>query len=114
MKTLSLLGLAVTLSFVTFSFKSQPITQINFETSYEAVGDCAKFVKDYEKFVDQYIVVLKKYKANPTDMAIMEDYTKLAAQATKFAGETPDDCGTMENLKIAKIAAKLNKELAKM
>jgi hypothetical protein len=80
----------------------------------EEVGDCAKYVKDYGEFVDQYIEVLKKYKANPSDMAIMSDYSELAGKAAKFAGEQPDDCGTMESLKLAKIGAKLAKAMSDM
>jgi hypothetical protein len=33
-----------------------------------------QFLKDYEEWVDSYIVLLKKYNDNPTDFSILSDY----------------------------------------
>ena len=29
----------------------------------------------YEKFIDEYVAIMKKYAANPTDMSLLNDYT---------------------------------------
>jgi len=47
--------------------------------------DCKKFLKDYEEFMDDYIKILKKYKANPTDMTIMSDYTMILGKVDNWA-----------------------------
>ena len=46
--------------------------------------DCDKFIKDYEEFVNSYIAVLKKYKANPTDASIIGEYAQMATKATEM------------------------------
>lgn len=43
--------------------------------------DCDEFLRDYEAFVDSYIKLLKKYKANPTDPTILNEYTDAAQKA---------------------------------
>lgn len=44
-------------------------------------SDCDEFIADYEEFVNSYVVILKKYKANPTDASIISEYTKMTAKA---------------------------------
>ena len=34
----------------------------------------------YEKFFDEYVAIMKKYKANPMDMSILSDYAKYMGQ----------------------------------
>ena len=43
-----------------------------------------QFLGDYEKWVDSYVEVMKKYKDNPTDTSILEDYTKMATEITEW------------------------------
>ena len=78
-------------------------------------GDCDRFLKNYEKFITDYIAILKKYKANPTDMSIMSDYTEMVSEATKWA-DFNEDCAndpsfigkyTELQMKIANAAAGL-------
>lgn len=60
--------------------------------------DWKQFIKDYEAWVDSYVEILKKYKANPTDTSILADYGKMMQQASeweekadKINGELEDD-----------------------
>ena len=76
--------------------------------------DCDQFLKDYERFVDKYIVVIKKYKANPSDATVMTEYSKLASEAARWSGKTPDCSETKHVQKLAQIAAKLSKAVASM
>lgn len=46
--------------------------------------DCDEFIKDYEEYVESYVKVLKKYKANPTDMTIVSEYTEMAQKAAEM------------------------------
>jgi len=49
------------------------------------ISNCDEFLEGYEKFVNEYIAVIKKYKANPTDTSILADYTKMLTNATKWS-----------------------------
>ena len=52
--------------------------------------DCDKFIKDYEAFVNSYIKLLKKYKANPTDASILTEYTEAAQEAIEMQTNATD------------------------
>ena len=115
MKTIKVLGLLFAFFISTTAFTNiENATNNPLEISVNPIDDCAKFLKDYEKFIDKYIVVLKKYKANPTDMPIMQDYTELASKAGKFSSKNPGNCSVDQTLKLAKIAEKLTKAMSKM
>ena len=47
----------------------------------ESNSDCDQFIKDYEEFVNNYIVIAKKMKADPSDMSILTEYSKMASEA---------------------------------
>lgn len=51
-------------------------------------GDCDQLLSDYESFMQSYIDILKKYKANPSDAAILSDYTELMSEASKWSSKT--------------------------
>ena len=44
-----------------------------------------QFVSEYEDWVDEYVVMIKKYNENPTDMSIITDYSKMAAEAAEWS-----------------------------
>lgn len=58
--------------------------------SSESSTDCDEFLKGYEKFMDKYIAILKKYKANPTDASILSDYTSMLTEAQEWSTKTAD------------------------
>ena len=39
-------------------------------------SDFKKAMDSYEKFFDEYVAIMKKYKENPTDESIIADYTR--------------------------------------
>ncbi len=47
-----------------------------------------QFLKDYEAWVDDYIVIVNKYKANPTDTSILADYTKMVSDMADWTTRT--------------------------
>lgn len=47
----------------------------------------SKWLKQYESWVDKYVAVYKKYKANPSDTSVQSEYLKLAGEASKWAEE---------------------------
>ena len=60
-------------------------------------SECDEFLEGYENFMDNYIVILKKSKADPTDMSIMTEYMSLMTEASEWTSKTPD-CTDMEFL----------------
>ncbi len=49
-----------------------------------------EFLKDYEKWVDDYIVLVKKYNQNPTDMSILSDYTEMVSEMAEWSSKADD------------------------
>lgn len=77
-------------------------------------AECDEFLEGYENFMDNYIVILKKSKADPTDMSIMTEYMSLMTEASEWTSKTPD-CTDMEFLlKLSKIQMKMTTAAAGM
>jgi hypothetical protein len=53
-------------------------------------------LKGYEKYVDDYIVAMRKYKTNPSDMSIITDFNKIAAEASTWTNKTPNCTNDLE------------------
>ena len=53
-------------------------------------GDCDDFLEGYEKFMDDYIAILKKYKNDPTDASVLSEYTSIMSEASKWSSKTAD------------------------
>lgn len=58
------------------------------ESASVSSTDCDKFLKGYEKFMLEYISVLKKYQKNPNDPSIISDYTSMMSKANEWAEKT--------------------------
>jgi len=72
--------------------------------------ECTEFLDGYDKYVDDYIMLLKDYKSNPTDISLMERATKMASEANAWGNKSPDCKDASEFLsRQAKIQAKLAK-----
>lgn len=70
------------------------------DESSSSSDDCDEFLNEYEQFMKEYIVIIKKMKSNPTDMSIMSDYSDMMSEAEEWADKTSDCEGD------AKFAAK--------
>ena len=86
------------------------------EQSDQEVGDdsgsnCDDWLDDYESYIDDYIVMLKKYQSNPTDMSIMQEYQSMMQKAQSMSQNTPEDCASDAGFvtKMAKISAKMSR-----
>jgi hypothetical protein len=130
MKKLQVIGVALMATMFFTSFEADAKTNITNGVSIEGTisidgsveitkyviteldSDCGDWLKSYEAYVDKYIVIIKKMKANPADASIMGDYTQLMGQAAKWA-TMPDDCsGDMAFLaKFTKMQTKLSKAM---
>jgi len=76
--------------------------------------DCDEFLKGYEKFMDKYIAIIKKQKANPTDMSIMSEYSSLMTEASEWTTKIPDCTDAKFSTKLQKIQTKMAKAISGM
>jgi hypothetical protein len=73
----------------------------------EPQSDCNKFLDDYEKLIDNYVYILEKYKSNPTDVLIINEYTRLSSEVGEWADNTPDCTDPLFIDRLTKIQAKI-------
>jgi hypothetical protein len=74
-------------------------------------SDCDQFIKDYEKFADSYIKILKKYKNNPSDMSILKEYTDCMQEAKDMQTKAQDCNDPKYATKLKNIATKIAEAL---
>lgn len=85
------------------------------EDSKSSEGSCEEFLVDYEKWVDEMIVVIKKAKSNPLDLnntkRMMNATTKLSDWMEKWTNLY--DCADNEKYtkKMEELQKKVEKEL---
>ena len=70
----------------------------------------------YEKFMDEYIAFMKKYKkSNGTDMSLLADYSKYmsryADMTKKFEKWEDEDINDAETAYYIKVQTRVNKKL---
>ncbi len=79
------------------------------ESSSDESGDCDQFIEDYEEFVDDYIAIIKKMKADPSDMSILAEYTEMASNAATMQSDAADCTDAKYITKLSQLATKLAK-----
>ena len=94
------------------SSESEDISNDEIESS--SSSDCDQFIKDYEEFVNSYIVIIKKMKANPSDMSIMSEYTEMASNASTMQSDAADCNDIKYAAKLSQLATKMANAAAGM
>ena len=67
--------------------ESSSLEQSSDDSSANESGISAKFkeaMDNYEKFMDEYITFMKKYKENPSDLSLLSDYANYMSKYTDF------------------------------
>ena len=69
----------------------------------------------YEAFFDEYVAIMKKYKANPADLSILTDYATYMGQYAdmmqKFEAWENEDLNTAELTYYIDVQARITKKL---
>ena len=47
---------------------------------FREAKDCDEFIDQYEKWMDDYIVLIEKYMKNPMDATLSQEYIKVAQE----------------------------------
>ena len=71
-----------------------------------------KVLDDYESYVDDYTALIKKQKADPMDMSILNDYQELTQKGTEWStkmAEISSEFGPKELTRMQEIQTKLSK-----
>ncbi|MEN8249966.1 MAG: hypothetical protein ABFS32_13615 [Bacteroidota bacterium] len=91
------------------------------EESSDMAGakDCEEFVDRYEKWVDDYLVLVDKYMKNPTDASLMEEFMKQAQEGQVFSTEWNSKlsyCASIEKYqkRFDEISDKANKKMEEL
>lgn len=87
--------------------KTEPIIDNSISIDSET-GDCEQFCSDYEEFANEYVSFMKKYKANPSDMTILSEYSEMMQKASEMQ-ESSVDCAADPA-----VAARVTKVLSKI
>lgn len=82
--------------------------QSSSSSSSAASGDCEQFCSDYEAFADEYVAVIKKYKANPSDLSLLTEYNDVLQKAASME-ESAKDCRAD-----ATVASRISKAIEKI
>lgn len=100
---------------------TEPSTEVTAPTSSEETDtaeinpDFKAAMDSYEKFFDEYVAIMKKYKANPTDMSILSDYATYMGQYAdmmqKFEKWENEDLNTAEAAYYIDVQARITKKL---
>lgn len=73
-----------------------------------------EFLADYEDWVDDYIVLLEKYEANPTDMSILTEYTEMAAEVSEWANKADEIEESLDAEDLAEYTSTLTRIIEKL
>lgn len=64
--------------------ENEETDQIEQGLTTEQAKDCDEFVDQYEKWMDDYLILIEKYMENPMDAAISQEYATVAADAANW------------------------------
>jgi hypothetical protein len=71
-----------------------------------------QFIKEYEEWVDDYVAIVKKYMANPTDISLLADYTEMMEDVSKWEADSAKVEKELANDPTA--SAEYSKEIARI
>lgn len=73
------------------------------------------FIKEYNKWADEYIALVEKAKANPSDPSILSESVAMAQEAAEWSAKADEIAEELEDPdEAAKFAAELLKISAKL
>ena len=92
----------------------KPASKTSEEKSVSSSGNCDEFLKGYEKFMQDYVSLLKRYKAHPNNTELLTDYTSMMTEANEWANKVKDCAGDNKYAsKFVAIQMKISQALAK-
>lgn len=68
---------------------------------------CEELITEYEKLCDDYLAIVNKMKANPTDMSAVSDFNEMQTKAQKMERESKDCTDPKYTDRVMKITNKM-------
>lgn len=79
-------------------------------------SDFKKAMDSYESFMDEYVTFMKKYKANPSDLAVLKEYadymTKYAEMSSDFEKWNSEDMNDAETAYYLQVQSRVLQKLS--
>ncbi|NOR74880.1 MAG: hypothetical protein GQ525_06955 [Draconibacterium sp.] len=87
--------------------------------NFKEAKDCDEFIDQYEKWMDNYIVLIEKYMKNPMDAELMQEYMKVAQESMNWMNQWNNklsSCASKEKYekRFEEITEKAEKKLKEM
>jgi hypothetical protein len=73
-----------------------------------------EFLQEYEAWVDEYVAFMKKYKANPSDVTLLMDYSRLVGEMTEWSKKSTNLSAGLTGAELKEYLAVNKRILAKL
>jgi hypothetical protein len=70
--------------------QEEEVEEVDISEGQTMSQNCDEFLVEYEKFMQEYIVILKKYQENPSNPAFMTEYMEIAKEAEDWDNKSAD------------------------
>ena len=92
---------------------------LNSDDSNNKIVDCDDFLDRYEKWIDNYLVLMEKHVKNPTDAKLGQEFMKVAQEASTWTQQWTSNfyvCVTQDKYqkRFEKISDKANKKMKEL
>lgn len=88
---------------------------VNFQAgSSSSDASWSRALDDYERFVDEYVVFMKKYQANPNDMTMLTQYASMLEKSQKASDSIQKVQGSLSGADLASFMVRYSKMTAKL
>jgi hypothetical protein len=73
-----------------------------------------EFLQEYEAWVDEYVAFMQKYKANPSDVTLLMDYSRLLGEMTEWSNKSTNLSAGLTGAELKEYLAANTRILAKL
>jgi hypothetical protein len=80
----------------------------------ESASSWRQVIKEYEQWVDDYVAVMKRYKANPTDAGLISQYTSMLSRINEWTDKVKNLKDNIEASEVSEYISALNRITVKM
>ena len=102
-----LLTICLSLMLISSFLQSCGNAENNSGNAGEATDPCEELITEYEKLCDDYLAIVNKMKANPTDMSAVSDFNEMQTKAQKMERESKDCTDPKYTDRVMKITNKM-------
>jgi protein involved in sex pheromone biosynthesis len=68
----------------------EEVEEVDISEGQTVSQNCDEFLVEYEKFMQEYIVILKKYQENPSNPEFLAEYMEIAKESEDWDNKSAD------------------------